>query len=417
MTERFTGVYEYDGPPRVDHEGHIYYNPDVLRDSYDIDPVPDEDALDVLVSGGSMGGLFTAHALQQSGHDVDVYERTAAGEMKGRGAGIVPDPELLEYMERYDLADRGQVSVYVDRYEYLDHDGSVRAHRTYPTWSTSWDTFYRTLRAAVGEENYHMDHEVTDVVQDGESATATFDDGRTATGDLLVAAEGYKSRTREQFLPDASEEYAGYIAWRGIVPERDLPADLADYLDETYVLYHGPDFVVLAFPVPGANGETEKGGRRINLVWYENAPAGDRLDDLLVDRNGVQRRGSVPPGLLRDDVRERQVEVANETVPEPLARFIEAIDDLYIQCIYDISVPRMVFDRVALLGDGAFFVRPHIGAGTAKAAADGFSLAEALCHHGDLEDALATWEDAQLELGERLVALARERGDRYLNRR
>jgi 2,6-dihydroxypyridine 3-monooxygenase len=77
----------------------------------------------------------------------------------------------------------------------------------------------------------------------------------------------------------------------------------------------------------------------------------------------------------------------------------------------------MAFDRVCLIGDGAFFVRPHMAAGTSKAAADGFTLAEAICTHDRLSDALSDWEASQLELGERLVEMARDRGDRYMNRR
>lgn len=418
MGDRFSGVYDYEGGPRVDHEGHIYYDPDILREEYRIEPVPPSDRLDVVVSGGSMGGLFTAHALQQSGHEVDVFERTERGEMKGRGGGIVPDPELLQYMERHGLVDdREEVSVVIDRLDYLDHDGSVRASRPYTIWSTSWDTFYRPLREAVGDDSYHMGRTVTRVESDATSATVRFESGDAETGDLAVAAEGYDSATRTQLLPDVTPEYAGYIAWRGIVPERELPDDLASHLGEAFVIYHGPDFQILTYPVPGADGSTARGDRRVNLVWYENVPAGPELDSLLLDRDGRQREGSLPPGALRPEVRERQHEIAEESLPEPFERYVKSLDDLFIQCIFDLKVPRMAFDRICLLGDAAFFVRPHMAAGTSKAAADGFALAESLCRHDGLETALEEWESSQLELGERLVEMARNRGDRYMNRR
>lgn len=417
MADRFSGVYEYAGGPRVDHEGHIYYNPDTLREEYSIEKVPPTEQLDVVVSGGSMGGLFTAHALQQAGHEVDVFERTAPGAMKGRGGGIVPDPELLLYMEKNGLVDdREEVAVVIDRLDYLDHDGSVRTSRPYTIWSTSWDTFYRPLRDAVGDDAYHMGRTVESVERDAESATARFENGEAATGDLLVAAEGYDSTTRKQLLPDVTRQYAGYVAWRGIVPERELPDDLASHLGEAFVIYHGPDFQILTYPVPAASGSTARGDRRVNLVWYENVPEGEPLDEILLDSDGRRREGSLPPGKLRPEVRERQNEVAEESLPGPLERYVKTLDDLFIQCVFDLKVPRMVFDRVCLLGDGAFFVRPHMAAGTSKAAADGFALAEALSTGRDLDAALAEWEASQLELGERLVDMARERGDRYMNR-
>lgn len=417
MAERFSQVYDYEGGPRVDHEGHIYYNPDILREDYDIERLPESERLDVLISGGSMGGLFTAHALQQSGHDVDVFERTARGSMKGRGGGIVPDPELFLYMEKHGLVDnREEVSVVIERLDYLDHDGSVRASRPYTIFSTSWDTFYRPLRDAVGDQSYHMGRTVVGVENEGDAATARFEDGHTETSDLVIAAEGYDSTTRKQLLPTVSMEYAGYVAWRGLVPERDLPDDLADHLGEAFVIYHGPDFQILTYPVPGTDGSTERGDRRVNLVWYENISEGEQLDDVLLDVDGRQREGSLPPGKLRPEVRDRQNRIAEERCPDPLARYVTSLDDFFIQCIYDLKVDQMVFDRVCLLGDGAFFVRPHMAAGTSKAAADGFELAEAISTHDDLDEALDTWEELQLELGNRLVEMARERGDRYMHR-
>lgn len=413
---REAGVYDYDGEPRVAHGDHIYYGQDILEESYALEKLPPERRLDVLVSGGSMGGLFTAHALQQLGHDVDVYERTEAGKMKGRGAGIMPDPELLMYMENHGLAERDEVSVVVDGIDYLDHDGSVREHRDEKMWSTSWDTFYLPLREAVGEENYHMGQELRDVEQDDASVTASFATGDRATGDLLVAAEGYGSRTREQLLPEVSLQYAGYVAWRGVVSESELRDDLCDLLGDRLVIYHGRDFQYLTYPVPGAPGRTERGERRINLVWYQNIPLGEGLDDILLDVDGVQREGSLPPGKLRSEVRERQNEYAAERLPEPFVRLVENVPDLSVQCIYDLKVPRMVVDRVLLMGDGAFFVRPHLASGTSKAAADGFRLAEAMCTNDSLDAALDEWEETQLALGNRLVDMARERGNRYMDR-
>lgn len=413
---REAGVYDYDGEPRVAHGDHIYYGQDILRESYRLEELPPDRRLDVLVSGGSMGGLFTAHALQQLGHDVDVYERTEAGKMKGRGAGIMPDPELLVYMENHGLAERDEVSVVVDGLDYLDHDGSVREHRDEKMWSTSWDTFYLPLREAVGDENYHMGHELQGVEQDDTSVTASFATGDRATGDILVASEGYASRTREQLLPEVPLQYAGYVAWRGVAPESELRDDLCDLLGDRLVIYHGPDFQFLTYPVPGARGRTERGERRINLVWYQNIPRGEGLDDVLLDVDGVQREGSLPPGKLRPEVRERQNEYAAERLPDPFVRLVENVPDLSVQCIYDLKVPRMVVNRVLLMGDGAFFVRPHLASGTSKAAADGFRLAEAMSTNDSLDAALDEWEETQLALGNRLVDMARERGNRYMDR-
>jgi len=65
------------------------------------------------------------------------------------------------------------------------------------------------------------------------------------------------------------------------------------------------------------------------------------------------------------------------------------------------------------MGDAAFAARPHAAAGTAKAAANAWALAEALeGARGDVETALLKWEPEQLTLGRNLVERARRIGNR-----
>ena len=407
-------VYDYDGPPRVAHEGHLYlYN--VLRDgaAYDIGPAVDPaDRLRVLVSGGSMGGLFSGLALESLGHDVEVFERTEAGEMRERGAGIIAHPQMFDYLEDHGLATREEVGTGTDRVEWLDRDGGVLHAEDMRIWTTSWDTVYRRLREAFPSDRYRMGVEVVGATESDGEVTARFAGGGRATGDLLVAAEGYRSNTRRGLLPDLEPRYAGYVAWRGTVDEAALPDDTRAYLGTTYTLFHGPETQMLTYPVPGPEGEIEPGERRINWVWYYRY-TGDDLEDLLLDAEGVQRSHSLPPGLMREAVRERQVAIAEETLPPVHASIVDGTAEPFIQNIYDLGVDRMAFGRICVLGDAAFFARPHTGSGTAKAAADGLRLGEALSSHADLDAALADWEATQLRLGQRLLAIGRDRGDRY----
>ena len=96
----------------------------------------------------------------------------------------------------------------------------------------------------------------------------------------------------------------------------------------------------------------------------------------------------------------------------PLAEVVTQIAGPFIQVIYDIEVSRMAFGRICLIGDAAFAVRPHAAAGTAKAAADGWALAEELtAAGGNVPAALAAWERRQLALGHDLLARCRAIGD------
>jgi len=53
--------------------------------------------LDVLISGGSMGGLATGIVLADSGHTPTIYERST-GELKSRGGGIVAQQNIRQFL-------------------------------------------------------------------------------------------------------------------------------------------------------------------------------------------------------------------------------------------------------------------------------------------------------------------------------
>ncbi len=93
---------------------------------------------------------------------------------------------------------------------------------------------------------------------------------------------------------------------------------------------------------------------------------------------------------------------------------MRATDEPFVQTIYDLPVLQIVFDHVCLLGDCAFVARPHTAAGTAKAAADGIELTDAL-EKRDLETALRNWEENRLDTGRRLVAEGQRMGENYMN--
>ena len=69
----------------------------------------------------------------------------------------------------------------------------------------------------------------------------------------------------------------------------------------------------------------------------------------------------------------------------------------------------MTFGRVALLGDAAFVVRPHVAGGAGKAAMDAQALADSLASESSVEKALERYEARQVEFGRRIV-----RHSRYL---
>src|SRR5437588_655142 len=73
----------------------------------------------------------------------------------------------------------------------------------------------------------------------------------SADADLLVCADGVSSPTRARLLPEVRPSYSGYVAWRGTVPERALPAATRDLFGDAITYQVLKDSHVLVYPIPG----------------------------------------------------------------------------------------------------------------------------------------------------------------------
>ncbi|HEY7116067.1 MAG TPA: FAD-dependent monooxygenase [Tepidisphaeraceae bacterium] len=370
--------------------------------------------LKVAIAGGSLGGLCAGIALHGIGCDVNVFERTA-GPMTSRGAGIVVQPDLLALMASGG-APTLPTTMCLHR-QYLDPDGGRRLMPA-PQQFTSWDAIYQTLLAAFPSDRYHQDHRLTGFDQSVETATARFAGRDDVTADLLVCADGSRSASRDTLIkPPRVPTYAGYFAWRGTIEESDAPSDLAQFFVDRFSFCDARSGGhILAYFIPGANASAKVGERRINWVWYVHAPEGPELDDLLTDKDGQRRDGSVPPGMARLSAIDGLYTRASAQLHPRFAELVRSTREPFIQVIQDFAVEQMVFGRVLLLGDAAFIVRPHTAAATAKAAADAMELAASLMRRDRVSDALADWQrsrvaaglsltDYGIALGERTAAL------------
>ena len=369
-----------------------------------------------VVIGGSLGGLLTASTLRAAGWEVDVFE-TSPGQLDSRGGGVVLQPDVLDALQFAGVKPPDPPGVPSGERIYLDREDKRVEELYMPQMQTSWSLLYRAMKDALPAQHLHSGETFVNFRAEGDKAVALFDNGRSEEADLLVGADGIRSTLRSRLLPEVMPAYAGYVAWRGLVKELDLPAQAANTLRGHFAFQQGDGHSALSYMIPGDDDSTEVGKRRWNWVWYRKYSRA-QLDQLLIDRNGVARPFSLPPGSTKNaDIAQLRTD-AKLMMGPTFHALVDSTDDPFMQPIVDLRVPKMVFGRAVLLGDAASVPRPHTAGSTAKAASNAHALALALLsaqRKGEtIDSALKHWESQQLQRGKLMTELGISLGNRLM---
>ena len=344
--------------------------------------------LNVVVVGGSLGGLTVGLALKHLGHNITILERTSAPLLHDQGAGIFAGGDTLEVFKRYDRCKR-PLAVTSRELQYFNKNGDV-VHRIVKDQAmTSWDVCYHIMRANFdgvksgycdeipeplptdGTAVHLHDHRVTSFNEEGDGIRVYFQQGNGTTGsffaDLLVGADGASSTIRNILVPEIKRTYVGYVALRGTVLETEATDIAREAFQEKSALFHAPAIQILAYTMPGANGSVTPGDRLLNWVYYINVHESE-LTELMTDVDGVRHHVTVPPGKFNPKLWEKQKAVARETLCPQFADLVCDTKKPFVQAIMDVISPDNEFlnGKVVLIGDALAGFRAHTAASTSQ---------------------------------------------------
>ncbi|MBU2024332.1 MAG: FAD-dependent monooxygenase [Gammaproteobacteria bacterium] len=332
----------------------------------------------VVIAGAGIGGLCAALALAKQGVQVVVCEQTAnLGEV---GAGLQMSPNALKVLRQLGLESELSQFAFVPQYAairdyktgeyYLKSSLGEQAEARYgaPYWHLHRADLHQVLAKACAQAGVEL---VLDAVVAGyrentelNQVYLLLEDGREFFADLLIGADGIRSKVREQLLGQERPTFMGQVAWRGVIPVSNLTVNIK------------PDACVWAGPGRHFVSYFLRGGDYVNFVAVE-------------ERSDWQSESWREEG----DVDELKRAFA-DWHPE-VSELIKAASSTFLWALNGRDeLPTWHKNRVVLLGDACHPMLPFMAQGAAMAIEDGYVLAECLSRH-EIKHALMKYELAR----------------------
>ena len=319
-----------------------------------------------IIIGAGIGGLTTGIALKQVGIQTEIFEATP--EISVAGAGIWMATNAMQVFDRLGMAkDVLNAGIALEKLSITDHRlRKIQDTEQAPYVKQFGYSITSILRSRLRDvllQHYsgevQLGKRVQEVIQTEEQVQATFEDGSTAMGDLLIGADGIHSAVRTYVYPQAQLRYSGQTCWRGVA-NLSLPPELGNCCIETWGKHYRFGLSVISesevywFAVAKAPlGETEPVAKRKEKITQMFADFAQPIPDIIASTPADQ--------IIRND-----------------------ISDLK-------PLPYWHKGRISLIGDAAHATTPNMGQGGGQAVEDAWFLAQMLSQHSDPERAFATF--------------------------
>jgi salicylate hydroxylase len=356
-------------------------------------------SLSIAIVGAGIAGLTAARALQTFGFRPIVYEQAPVlGEV---GAGLTLSPNATHVLQAIGLSDSlerigmrparggvkhwrtGELTVEISR-----GDEMLRKYGA-PYYQVHRADLHRELADLVvtsDPEAIRTGHAFVALQDDGRRVKLKFADGQYAEADVILAADGVRSRIRSILFGADTPRFTGYVAYRGLVPFDRLPAGV---IEPTSCLSTGPQRSFTRYLL--------RGGSLVNFVG-------------LTERNDWREEGWSIRASIEEMLREY------EGWYEDVRSIIRATPEggLYKWALFDRApLPQWTSGRVTLLGDAAHPMLPFLGQGAAMGIEDGMVIARAFAAADSIDEALRRYVEARLPRANWVMQESRETARNY----
>jgi 2-polyprenyl-6-methoxyphenol hydroxylase-like FAD-dependent oxidoreductase len=333
----------------------------------------------IIIIGAGIGGLTAGIALRQLGYEIEIYEQ--AGRLTEVGAGISLWANALHVLKELNVYDalksiglkdvvsgirlpdgRLLVSISLEDLKKIADEPILIVHRA---------ELHAALRRTFGEQNIFLNAHCTGFNETSELVTAAFSNGSRVTGDCLIGADGIHSRIRAGLHGDHPPRYAGYTAWRAVIPFESDKLSI---------------------------GETWGADRRFGQV-----PLTKERVYWFAAHN--EKQGST----AEEGEKKRLLHLFSDW-HSPIEQLIRSTpeEDILRNDIFDRPVLRQWGrGRVTLLGDAAHPMTPNMGQGACQALEDGLVLRNCLQDNHTIPAALRAYEKKRISRTNRLVRQSR----------
>jgi 5-methylphenazine-1-carboxylate 1-monooxygenase len=362
----------------------------------------------VLIAGAGIGGLTLALMLKRRGIAVEIFEQAAEIRELGVGINTLPhaikelaDLGLLPALDR--VAIRTHELVYMNRFgqDIWREPRGIDAGFDVPQFSIHRGQLQKTIHTAVaveiGERHIHTGCRLGSYSQNEAGVTAWFFDRdghhvKTATGDVLVGADGIHSHIRASLYPnEGPPSWNGIMLWRGAT-------DWPQFMDgRSMIIAGGMDAKAVVYPIAqGARTENRLTNWAVAVKIGTDSVTPPRREDW--SRRG--RYEDLMPHVQRFSIPDVDVKALIMATPE----FWE-----YPMCDRD-PLPAWTHGRVTLMGDAAHPMYPVGSNGASQAILDARCLADRLVACESPQQALFAYEQERLPATAQIVRMNRKGG-------